>query len=92
MLYVMLSSTSKRGDEMNKVKRYIWNLLIALDDLANAILMGDPQETMSSRMGKHLAKHDCPFCNFMCKLLNKIQKDHCVKSIELDRGKDDLTL
>lgn len=68
------------------MKRYIWNILIALDDLMNAILGGNGQETMSSRMGKHLAKHDCPFCNFMCKLLNYIQKDHCVKSIEKDEG------
>jgi hypothetical protein len=44
---------------------------------------------MSSRMGKHLANHDkCPVCNFLCWLLNKIQKDHCVKAIESDEGKD----
>lgn len=72
------------GGEM---KKYVWNILIALDDLCNAILGGDPQETMSSRMGKHLAKHEkCPVCNFLCKLLNYIQKDHCVKAIEPDRG------
>lgn len=70
------------------VKRYIWNILIAIDQFFNALLGGDSDETMSSRMGKHLAKHDCPFCNFMCKLLNLIQKDHCVKSIEADEGKD----
>lgn len=40
------------------VKKYIWNILVALDDLLNAITFGDPQETMSSRMGKHLVKHD----------------------------------
>jgi hypothetical protein len=76
----------------NKFNQYIWNILISVDQLANTILLGDPDETMSSRMGKHMAKHDCPFCNFICKLLNLIQKDHCVKSIELDEGKDDLTL
>lgn len=70
------------------ITRYIWNILISLDQLCNTLLGGDPDETMSSRMGKHLAKHDCPFCNFMCKLLNLIQKDHCIKSIEKDEGKD----
>lgn len=50
----------------------------------------DPGETISSRMGKHLAKHDCPFCSFLCKCLNLIQKDHCVKSIEVDEGKDEV--
>lgn len=73
------------------VKKYIWNVLISIDQLINTVVFfGDPDETMSSRMGKHLAKHDCPFCNFMCKLLNYIQKDHCVKSIEADEGKDNV--
>jgi hypothetical protein len=73
------------------VKKYIWNILISIDQLINVVLFfGDPDETMSSRMGKHLAKHDCPFCNFMCGLLNLIQKDHCVKSIEADEGKDEV--
>lgn len=71
------------------LKKYIWNILIALDQLGNALAGGDPQETISSRMGKHLVKHDnCPFCNFLCKLLNLIQKDHCIKSIEPDQGSD----
>jgi hypothetical protein len=72
----------------NDMKKYIWNILISLDQFCNTLLGGDPDETMSSRMGKHLAKHDCPFCNFICKLLNLIQKDHCVKSIEKDEGKN----
>lgn len=40
------------------VKQYIWNVLVALDQLGNALTFGDPQETISSRMGKHLVKHD----------------------------------
>jgi hypothetical protein len=40
------------------MKNYFWRILIALDDLMNAILNGDPQETMSSRMGKKLVKHE----------------------------------
>lgn len=70
------------------VKKYIWNILISLDQFLNTLAFGDPDETISSRMGKHLAKHDCPFCNFMCKMLNLFQKNHCVKSIEPDEGKD----
>lgn len=39
------------------VKRpYLLRVLIAIDDLANAILNGDPQETMSSRLGKNMIK------------------------------------
>lgn len=57
-----------------------------MDQLLNTILGGSEDETISSRMGKHLAKHDCPFCNFVCKILNLFEKNHCVKSIEKDEG------
>jgi len=70
------------------VGRYFYNLLISIDQLINTILGGDPDETMSSRMGKHLAKRDCPLCNLLCSLLNLINKNHCVKAIEPDEGKN----
>lgn len=70
------------------VRRYLWNVLIGLDQFANTLLGGDPDETISSRMGKNVAKRNCPFCNFMCELLNLIDKNHCQKSIETDEGKD----
>jgi hypothetical protein len=47
------------------VKRYVRNLLISLDQLANTILGGDPDETMSSRMGKHLKKRDSWISKFV---------------------------
>lgn len=72
------------------MKRYIWNILVSLDQFLNTLAFGDPDETISSRTGKHLAKHDCPFCSFLCKVLNLFQKDHCVKSIEVDEGKDEV--
>ncbi|PKR85252.1 hypothetical protein [Heyndrickxia camelliae] len=68
------------------MKRYFWNILVSIDQFFNTVFGGDPDETISSRMGKHLAKHDCPFCNLVCKFLNLFQKDHCVKSIEKDEG------
>ena len=37
---------------MKKITKYFWNLLIALDQLANTILAGDPDETISSRAAK----------------------------------------
>lgn len=71
---------------MSIVKRYIWNLLISIDQLCNTILGGDPDETMSSRMGKHVVKRDNRLCKFICRLLNKIDPNHCVDSIEKDEG------
>lgn len=68
------------------MKRYIINILIGIDQLCNAILGGDPDETISSRMGKHVAKHDNLLCNLICTILNLIDPNHCIKSIEKDRG------
>lgn len=68
------------------VIKYVWNILISVDQFFNAIIGGSPDETISSRMGKHLAKRDCMMCNFLCRLLNLVDKNHCVKSIERDEG------
>jgi hypothetical protein len=43
---------------MKKLGKALFNVAISLDQLCNTILGGDPDETMSSRMGKHLVKHD----------------------------------
>jgi hypothetical protein len=68
------------------MKRYIWNVLIAIDQFFNAVLGGDPDETMSSRMGKRVLRKDCRFCKLICGILNVFEKDHCFKSIERDEG------
>jgi hypothetical protein len=67
------------------VKRYIWNLLISIDQLANSILGGDPDETISSRMGKRARQGD-KFGIMLCRLLDIFDKGHCKKSIEKDEG------
>jgi hypothetical protein len=66
-----------------QIFKYIKNILIAIDQLANAILGGDPDETISSRLGKNYDG------SWMERLVNKIfnkQKDHCSESIEHDEG------
>ncbi|WP_394137420.1 hypothetical protein [Cytobacillus oceanisediminis] len=68
------------------VKRYFWNLLISLDQLANTLLGGFPDETISSRMGKRVRKKNCPVCKVICRILDLFDKDHCEKSIEEDEG------
>ncbi len=65
------------------VKHYIRNLLISIDQFVNTVLGGYPDETLSSRMGKH---QNCLICRFVCKLLDIVDKDHCKKSIEHDEG------
>lgn len=70
------------------MKQYIWNLLVSIDQLFNTILGGFPDETLSSRMGKHIAKKEnkCLLCKYICRFLDLFEKDHCKKSIEKDEG------
>lgn len=68
------------------MKQYFWNILITIDQLINTICGGDPDETISSRAGKYARRGSGWFPCQLCKLLNLFQKDHCIRSIEIDRG------
>lgn len=70
------------------VKRYFWNLLIALDQLANAILFGDPDETISSRTAKN---QDHWFWVRLGRVLERFDKNHMQKTIEHDEGENQIT-
>lgn len=70
--------------------RWFWNVLIALDQLANALIGGDPDETISSRLGK-CSRAGCRACRIACRLLSLFDPrpgDHCIASLEDDEGKD----
>lgn len=68
------------------MRRYTLNLLIAIDQLANTILGGVPDETISSRAAKGQLRGDTKWC-LLCNLLHLIDRNHCDKSIERDEGK-----
>ncbi len=68
--------------------KYALNNLIAVDQLANALLAGDPDETISSRAAKHYDHKDG--WGWLARMLDKIDPGHSSKSIELDEGKDAL--
>jgi len=69
-----------------KFCQYIWNLLISIDQLGNALAGGDPDETISSRAGKR--QHDAWWAKGLCWILDKLDTHHCKESIEKDEGKD----
>lgn len=69
-----------------KPKDWILNVLISVDQLGNAVLRGDPDETISSRAAKAELRGKKWGC-LLCKFLNKLDKDHCKKSIESDEGR-----
>ena len=68
------------------MRAYLHNLLIAIDQLANTILGGYPDETISSRMGKRIEKNDCLLSRVICKMLDIFDKGHCKDAIEKDEG------
>ena len=74
--------------------KWLLNILISIDQLGNTILGGDPDETISSRLGKLKVKHDgaIPWRRPVSKVidwgLDKIDSHHSIDAIEEDEGKD----
>ena len=68
-------------------KGWIKDILIGVDQLGNALLRGDPDETISSRAAKSAARGKRWGC-VLCKFLDKLDPNHCEKSIETDEGKN----
>lgn len=75
-------------------KNYFINTLIAIDQLGNAILGGDPDETISSRLGKLKLRNNGsipwsrPISKAVDYFLDKIDPNHSIDAIEPDEGKD----
>jgi len=54
---------------------YWWRVLVALDQFANVVLGGNPDETISARSAR-AAKRGNLLGKFMCWWLDKLQKNH----------------
>lgn len=75
------------------MKRYLLNVLTAFDQLGNALTGGDPDETISSRLGKAWRGDYGPLGKKLAKpfrwVVNCVffwQKDHTGSHIEEDEG------
>jgi len=66
-------------------KRYVWNLLVSIDQLGNTLLGGDPDETISSRAGKYRHKW---YWRGLAAVLDRIDTNHTEKAKECDEGKN----
>lgn len=67
-------------------KQWLKNVAVAIDQVGNALAGGDPQETVSSQLGKRQAV--CKLCRVLCRLLDKIDPRHCHESINPLEGSD----
>jgi hypothetical protein len=84
------------------MKTYILNVLTAIDQLASALLGGDEDETLSSRLGK-AQRGDfgkvkaftlTPFAWVVNLAFLPIERqwNHCIRHIEEDEGKNEVLL
>jgi hypothetical protein len=81
-----------KSKAVNPVARYSANVIIAMDQLGNALWGGSPDETISSRLGRierhYGGRQNIPWYRGGARVLNwaldKIQKDHCVRAVEED--------
>ena len=64
---------------------WVFRVLIAIDQLLNTVIGGDPDETISSRAAKGAARGVAGWC-LLCRLLDLVDRDHCRKSLEPDEG------
>lgn len=63
----------------------MWNILVSVDQLGNALLAGDPDETLSSRTAKaNLAGKRWGLWG--CSFLNWFDPGHCGKAVESNEG------
>ena len=79
---------------MNAIGKWGLNILISLDQFGNSLLGGDPDETISSRLGKLKTKHggSIPWYRPLSKIvdwgLDKIDPNHSIDAIEHNEGSD----
>lgn len=76
------------------MSKWIMNILLGIDQLGNAIMGGDPDETISSRIGKIKRAHggEIPWSKPLTRVvdffLDEIDCNHSIDAIEEDEGKD----
>lgn len=72
---------------MSKIGRYLLNFAILLDEAANTILGGSPNETISERAAKARNAGRRWGC-ILCRLLNRINPGHCDRALTSKIGED----
>ena len=64
------------------VGQYAWNVGLAFDRFANAVLGGDPEWSLSERMGQAIREDRCWGCYWICRALALIDRRHCRRVYE----------
>ncbi len=73
------------------MKRYVWNVLLGLDQFLSVLTGGDPDETVSSRVGK-AASAGSRIGRALERCLDAVfGAGHCRGAIEADEGGERVT-
>jgi len=70
---------------MRPARIYLLNILVAIDQLLNTLMGGDPDETISSRAAKAALAGQRWGC-VLCRWLDRLDAGHCARNIEWDEG------
>lgn len=67
--------------------QYVFNILYSVDQFFNTVAGGDPDETISSRLGKMARDGKLRLLpGLIVRFLDRIDADHCKDAIENDEG------
>ena len=69
--------------------QYARNIGLAFDRFANAILGGDPEWSLSERMGQAVREDRCAGCYWICRALSLIDQRHCRRVYDADKPHTD---
>ena len=72
----------------SRLERYFWNVLLGLDQFLSVLTGGDPDETVSSRVGKAAAAGSQTGRLLECGLDAVFGAGHCRGSVEADEGSE----
>lgn len=78
---------------MKLISKFLWNFLVYIDLGLNLLLLGDPSETVSSRVGRAMeSKRPKWFVPYLCKFIDTVfydlfkQVNHSYNHIERDES------
>jgi len=72
---------------MNPLARFGMNLLVMLDEIANTLTLGSPNETISSRAAKGRAEGKEGWTR-LANALDALSPGHCARAVAVSIGED----
>ena len=67
------------------IKKFLYNYLLAFDQFTNTLLLGHPDETISSRLGRTKGRERYKWVKYLRMIVNllflPIEKDHCENAV-----------